>query len=115
MFLYGFAIYLFVTSIFLFIALGFHEAGHIIYAKYHHLDYKILFVKGDLKIAAEWEVLGNRKVYGHMLGIIFGLPVIIVGGILYPTPIFLLVYAIACYDDIKETIKIIPGLSGLRS
>ena len=100
--LYGYSVYLLVMFVFLCVAVSLHETGHIIFAKYHHLDYKILFEKGDLKIAADWQVLGNRKIYGNILGIIFGLPAAIIGVYLYPTPIFFLVYMVACYDDLKE-------------
>lgn len=76
-----------------------HELGHILFAKYYHLDYRILFKKGNITIDADWERVGDKKVYGHILGIVFGMPVIIVGMIVYSTPIFLLLYLIACYDD----------------
>jgi len=99
MLLYAFGKYLLVMFIFLCIAVAFHETGHIIFARYHRLDYKILFEKGNLSVAADWNRLGSRKVYGHILGIIFGLPPVVIGGSLYPTPIFLLLYLVACYDD----------------
>jgi hypothetical protein len=102
--LYGYAVYLLVMFIFLCVAVILHETGHIIFAKYHHLDYKILFEKGNLKIAADWQVLGNRKIYGNILGIVFGLPAVVIGTVLYPTPIFLLIYMVACYDDLREVL-----------
>lgn len=97
--LYGFGSYLLVTFAFLCIAVGLHEMGHIIFAKYHRLEYRVFLKKGNLTVAADWERLGNRKVYGNMLGIISGLPPIIIGDMLYSTPIFLFFYLIACYDD----------------
>lgn len=97
--LYGFASYLLVMFIFLGTAVGLHELGHIFFARYHDLEYRILFEKGNLTVSADWGKLGNRKVYGHILGIVFGLPPIITGGWLYATPIFLLLYLLSCYDD----------------
>ncbi|VVB88771.1 Uncharacterised protein [uncultured archaeon] len=97
--LYAFGKYLLVMFIFLCVAVAFHETGHILFARYHRLDYRILFEKGNLSIKADWNRLGNKKIYGHVLGIIFGLPPVILGGFLYPTPIFLLLYLVACYDD----------------
>ena len=100
----AFGTYLLVASFFLCIAVVFHEAGHIIFAKFHRLEYKVLFEKGNLTVAADWERIGNRKVYGNIIGIIFGLPPVILGGWLYPTPIFLLLYLIACYDDFSAVV-----------
>lgn len=76
-----------------------HELGHIFFAKYHHLDYRIIFRKGNITIDADWEKVGDKKVYGHVMGIVFGLPPIIVGMVMYSTPIFMFLYLIACYDD----------------
>lgn len=97
--LYFFGYYLLVMFVFLGTAICMHELGHILFAKYHHLEYKILFQKGNITISANWERLGRKKVYGHVLGIIFGLPPVIIGGWLYSTPIFLLLYLLSCYDD----------------
>jgi hypothetical protein len=97
--LYGFGNYLLVTFICLCIAVGIHELGHILFAKYHKLEYRILFEKGNIIIAADWEKLGSKKVYGNILGIVFGLLPIMVAGWLYHTPIFLLLYLLSCYDD----------------
>ena len=99
--LYFFGYYLLVMFVFLGTAVGMHELGHILFAKYHHLDYKILFRKGNITISADWERLGRRKVYGHILGIFFGLPPVIIGGWLYSTPVFLLLYLLSCYDDFR--------------
>lgn len=88
-----------VMMVFLSVAISLHEVGHIIFAKYHHLEYKVLFKNGNITVAADWEKLGKNKIYGHILGILFGVPPILFGGWLYGTPIFLLIYLIACYDD----------------
>jgi len=85
--------------VFLGVAISLHEIGHIIFAKYYHLEYKVMFKNGNITVAADWEKLGKNKIYGHILGILFGLPPIFFGGWLYGTPIFLLIYLIACYDD----------------
>ncbi|MCZ7384461.1 MAG: hypothetical protein O8C63_06900 [Candidatus Methanoperedens sp.] len=97
--LYGFGNYLLVMFFYLGIAVGLHELGHILFAKYHKLEYRILFEKGNIRIAADWEKLGGKKVYGNVLGIVFGFPVVIIAGWIYHTPIFLFVYLISCYDD----------------
>ena len=99
MLLYSFASYLFVTVIFLGVSVGLHEFGHIFFARLNHLEYRIFFKKGNLTVDADWVKVGDKKVYGNMLGIFFGLPPIIAGGWLYSTPIFLLLYLVACYDD----------------
>lgn len=96
---YGFGNYLLAMFIYLGIAVGMHELGHILFAKYHKLEYRILFEKGNIRIAADWEKLGDKKVYGNILGIVFGLLPIMVAGWLYHTPIFLLLYLLSCYDD----------------
>ncbi|VVB95007.1 Uncharacterised protein [uncultured archaeon] len=103
--LYGFGNYLLVMFIYLGIAVGMHELGHILFAKYHRLEYRILFEKGNLRIAADWEKLGSKKVYGNMLGIVFGLLPVVIAGWLYHTPIFLLLYLFACYDDFGAVVK----------
>ncbi len=100
----GFGAYLLVMLIFLGTAVGLHELGHILFARYHHLEYKILFEKGNLTVSADWEKLGNRKVYGNILGIILGLPPVIIAGWLYYTPVFLLLYLLSCYDDFSEVV-----------
>lgn len=97
--LYGLGTYLLIMLVFLGSAVSLHELGHIIFARYHRLEYRILFVKGNLTVSADWERLGSGKVYGNILGIIFGLPPIIVGGWIYSTPIFLVLYLLSCYDD----------------
>lgn len=97
--LYGFGNYLLVMFIYLGIAVGMHELGHILFAKYHRLEYRILFEKGNIRIAADWKKLGSKKVYGNIIGIVFGFPVVIIAGWVYHTPIFLLVYLLSCYDD----------------
>jgi hypothetical protein len=97
--LYAFGKYLFIMAVFLGVSVVFHELGHILFVKYHGLDYKIVFRKGNLTVSADWDRLGDKKVYGHIMGILFGLPPIIVGMWMYSTPIFLLLYLIACYDD----------------
>jgi hypothetical protein len=103
--LYGFGSYLLVMFVFLGSAVGLHELGHIFFARYHHLEYEILFEKGNLTVSAEWERLGKRKVYGNILGIIFGLPPVIAGGWLYFSPVFLLLYLLSCYDDFSAITK----------
>ncbi len=100
--LYSFGRYLIVTSIFLVIAVGLHELGHILFARLNHLEYRVFFKNGNITVDADWEKIGNKKVYGNILGIVFGLPPIIAGGWLYPTPIFMLVYLIACYNDFGD-------------
>ncbi len=97
--MHSFGSYLLVMFVFLGTAVGLHELGHIFFARYHHLEYKIVFSKGNLTVSANWERLGNKKVHGNMLGIIFGLPPVIAGGWLYSTPVFLLLYLLSCYDD----------------
>lgn len=97
--LYGFGNYLLVMFIYLGIAVGMHEPGHILFAKFHKLEYKVLFEKGNIRIAADWEKLGDKKVYWNIPGIVFGLLPIMVAGWLYHTPIFLLLYLLSCYDD----------------
>lgn len=97
--LYGFASYLLVMSIFLGISVGFHELGHVLFARLNRLEYKLLYNRGNLTVAADWDRIRNKKIYGHMLGIFFGLPPIIAGSWLYSTPLFLLLYLLACYDD----------------
>ena len=99
--LYGYGVYLVEMFIFLCVAVGLHEIGHIIFAKYHHLEYEILFENGNFKIAADWEAIGKNKIYGNILGVIFGLPIVIVAGLFYPALIFFVVYMVACYDDLK--------------
>ena len=91
--------YLILMGVFLGSSIVLHEFGHVLFAKYHRLDYRILFKKGNLTVDADWERLGDRKVYGHVIGIVFGLPPIIIGVGMYSTPIFLFLYLIACYDD----------------
>ncbi|MCZ7398124.1 MAG: hypothetical protein O8C62_00320 [Candidatus Methanoperedens sp.] len=103
--LYGFGNYLLVTFIYLSIAVGIHELGHILFAKYHKLEYRILFEKGNIRIAADWGKLGSKKVYGNILGIVFGLFPIMVAGWLYHTPIFLLLYLLSCYDDFGAVVR----------
>jgi hypothetical protein len=103
--LYGFGNYLLVTFIYLSIAVGTHELGHILFAKYHKLEYRVLFEKGNIRIAADWEKLGGKKVYGNILGIVFGFPAVIIAGWLYHTPIFLLLYLISCYDDFGAVVR----------
>ncbi len=103
--LYSFGNYLLVMFIFLGIAVGVHELGHILFAKFHKLEYRILFEKGNLRIAADWEKLGSKKAYGNILGIVFGLFPVIVAGWLYHTPIFLLLYFLACYDDFRDVVR----------
>lgn len=103
--LYGFGSYFLVMFIFLGAAVGLHELGHIFFARYHHLEYRILFEKGNLTVSANWERLGNKKVFGNMLGIIFGLPPVIVGGALYSTPLFVLLYLLSCYDDFSAVAR----------
>ncbi len=103
--LYGFGNYLLVMFIYLGIAVGMHELGHILFAKFHKLEYKILFEKGNIRIAADWEKLGSKKVYGNILGIVFGLPAVIIAGWLYHTPIFLLLYLLSCYDDFGAVVR----------
>jgi hypothetical protein len=51
-----------------------HELGHILFAKYHKLEYRVLFEKGNIRIAADWEKLGGKKVYGNILGIVLVFP-----------------------------------------
>ena len=94
-----FGSYLLLMAVFLGSSIVLHEIGHIFFAKCHHLDYRILFKKGNITIDADWEKVGDKKVYGHVMGIVFGLPPIIVGMVMYSTPVFLLLYLIACYDD----------------
>jgi hypothetical protein len=101
----GFGNYLLVTFIYLSVAVGMHELGHILFAKYHKLEYRILFEKGNIRIAADWEKLGSKKVYGNVLGIVFGLLPVIIAGWLYHTPIFLLLYLLACYDDFSAVVR----------
>ncbi len=103
--LYGFGAYLLVMLIFLGTAVGLHELGHILFARYHCLEYKILFEKGNITVSANWERLGSMKVYGNMLGIIFGLLPVIAGGWLYSTPVFLLLYLLSCYDDFNAVAR----------
>lgn len=98
-YIYGFGSYLLVMLIFLGSAVCLHELGHVFFAKYHKLEYRVLFEKGNLTISADWERLGNKKVFGNILGIISGLPPVIAGGALYSTPLFLLLYLLSCYDD----------------
>lgn len=86
--LYGYGVYLLVMFIFLCVAISLHEIGHIIFAKYHHLEYEILFENGNLKIAADWEALGKKKIYGNILGVVFGLPIVIIRIILSRACIF---------------------------
>ncbi len=102
---YGFGSYLLVMLVFLGTAVVLHELGHIFFARYHHLEYRILFEKGNLTVSADWERLGRRKVYGNVLGIIFGLPPVIAGGWLYFTPVFLLLYLLSCYDDFGAVVR----------
>lgn len=97
--LYSFVLYMLAMFIFLGISIGFHELGHVLFARLNHLEYRILYNKGNLTVSADWDRIRNKKVYGHMLGIIFGLPPIIAGGWLYSTPLLLLPYLLACYDD----------------
>ncbi len=103
--LYGFGKYLLVMFIYLGIAVGMHELGHILFAKYHQLEYRILFEKGNIRIAADWEKLGSKKVYGNILGIVFGLLPVVIAGWLYHTPLFLLLYLLSCYDDFGAVVK----------
>lgn len=104
-YLYGFGSYLLIMLVFLGSAVCLHELGHVIFARYHKLEYRVLFEKGNLTVAANWERLGNKKVYGNMLGIIFGLPPVIAGVALYSTPLFLLLYLLSCYDDFSAVAK----------
>ncbi len=94
-----FGTYILLMLVFLGSSIVLHEIGHIFFARYHHLDYRILFRKGNITIDADWEKLGDKKVYGHIAGIVAGLPPIIIGMVMYSTPVFLLLYLIACYDD----------------
>lgn len=103
--IYGFGLYLLVMLVFLGSAVGLHEFGHILYAKYHRLDYRILFEKGNITVLADWESLGKMRIYGNILGIIFGLPPVIAAGWLYYTPVFLLLYLLSCYDDFSEVVS----------
>ncbi len=103
--LYGFGAYLLVMLIFLGTAVGLHELGHVFFARYHGLDYKILFEKGNITVSAGWDRLGSARVYGNILGIIFGLPPVIAGGWLYSTPVFLLLYLLSCYDDFSAVAR----------
>ncbi len=105
----GFGAYLLVMLIFLGTAIGLHELGHILFARYHHLEYRILFEKGNLTISADWGSIGNKKVYGNILGIIFGFPPVIAAGWLYSTPVFLLLYLLSCYDDFSEVVAKLAG------
>lgn len=100
----GFGAYILVMLVFLGTAVGLHELGHILFARYHRLEYKILFKKGNLTVSADWESIGNKKVYGNILGIIFGFPPVIAAGWLYSTPVFLLLYLLSCYDDFSEVV-----------
>lgn len=104
-YLYWFGSYLLIMLVFLGSSVGLHELGHIFFARHHKLEYKILFEKGNLTVAADWERLGNKKVYGNILGIVFGLPPIVIGTTLYATPVFLLLYLLSCYDDFSEVVK----------
>lgn len=97
--LYGFGSYLLVTLVFLVISVSLHELGHILFARLNHLDYRVLFKGGNITIAADWDRIKDKKVYGHMLGIVFGLPPVVAGGWAYSTPLFMLLYLLACYDD----------------
>jgi len=109
--LHDFATYLLVMFFFLGTAIGLHELGHVFFARYHHLEYRILFKNGNLTVSADWGKLGNKKVYGHILGIVFGLPAIIAGGWIYATPIFLLLYLLSCYDDFNA---VATGISNYK-
>lgn len=108
--IHNFLSYLLVSLFFLGVAIILHETGHILFAKYHGLEYKVMFRRGNITVAADWEKLGNDKIYGHILGILFGLPPIMLGGWLYGTPVFLLIYLIACYDDFSAVVIIIQDL-----
>lgn len=90
-----------------------HELGHVFFARYHGLESKILFGKGNLTVSADWERLGNRKVYGNIIGIVFGLPPVIAGGWIYATPTFLLLYLLSCYDDFSAVAKELAGYKKL--
>lgn len=103
--LYSFGAYLLVMFVFLGTAVGLHELGHIFFARYHRLGYKILFQKGNITIFADWERLGKKKVYGNILGIIFGFPPVIAAGWFYSTPVFLLLYLLSCYDDFSAVVR----------
>ena len=105
--LYGFGLYLLITLPVLCIALGLHEAGHILFARLNHLEYRVLFRKGNLTVAADWDSIRDRKVYGNILGIVFGMPPIIAAGWLFTTPLFLLLYLLACYDDFGDVVKVL--------
>ena len=105
--IHDFLAYILVMLVFLSVAISMHEVGHIIFAKYHHLEYKVMFKNGNITVAADWKKLGKNKIYGHILGILFGLPPIIYGGLLYNTPIFFLIYLLACYDDLSAVVIIL--------
>ena len=97
--LYSFGSYLLVMLVFLVISISLHELGHILFARLNHLEYRVLFKGGNITVDADWDSIKDKKVYGHMLGIVFGLPPAIAGGWAYSTPLFMLVYLLACYDD----------------
>ena len=105
--LYGFGSYLLVMLLVLGIAVGLHEAGHILFARLNHLQYRVLFDKGNLTVDADWESVRDRRVYGNILGIAFGLPPVIAAGWLYTTPLFLLLYLLACYDDFGDVVRVL--------